>query len=209
MKTHRIVVLVAILGCSLAHASDFVPVGYRIALMEAQIEAQIERVKRAREDANTLAELAGYRIENQLRIAQEQLQAQLEQLELYQEQLGGNVDQSQADLHKLQQQLAETLAGARERIRSEIARTSEVISRLKRMRDRANAAWEQSTKSPVASTAGGTTGSGNCPGTPACPRDDSTFSSLGNTDEGSSGAVPSASQPTPLPPPPPPQTSGG
>jgi DNA repair exonuclease SbcCD ATPase subunit len=204
MKKSLIVVLMAILGSSPVYASDFVVVDFRIAQMEAQIEAQIERVKRAREEADVRAALAGFRVENQLRLAEERLMAQLERLELYQEQLGGKIGQKDAELRKLRRRLAETLARARERVKSEIARTGKVINKLKRMRDRANSALEEKGNTHRACADTGTAGLGDCSGCPSCTSDES---SSGLSEEGSSGAFHPA--PPPPPPPPPPRRSGG
>jgi TolA-binding protein len=100
-----------------------------------QIQAQIERIKLAREQADAQMSLARIRIAQQLTRAEEDLTRQVEQLEQLQEQLAQQVIQTDETAERLKNDIGVQLRNAVSQVAAQIKLTNELIVRLETLRD--------------------------------------------------------------------------
>lgn len=101
--------------------------------VRTQLEAQIERIKRAREVADARITLAGIRVEEQLQRAEEDLTVQNERLKLLQEQVLGQLKEADEAFLAFRNDWRPALIQAVRSIRSQISSTSGLITQLQRL----------------------------------------------------------------------------
>jgi|GEM_PF-1252798 len=124
--------------------------------VRTQLEAQIERIKRAREVADARINLAGIRAEQQLLKAEEDLTVQNERLKILQEQVIDQLKDADQSYLAFKNELRPALTQAVRNIRSQITVTNNLITQLQRAQTNS-----------AAQTAGSVSGS-----TRSCPYED-------------------------------------
>lgn len=100
--------------------------------VRTQLEAQIERVKRAREVADARVTLAGVRVEEQLQRAEEDLTVQNERLRLLQEQLLDQLKDADQAYLAFRNEWRPAMTQAVRNIRSQISATNSLIAQIQR-----------------------------------------------------------------------------
>lgn len=100
--------------------------------VRTQLEAQIERVKRARETVDAQVTLAGIRVEQQLQRAEEDLTVQNERLKLLQEQALDQLKDADEAYLAFRNEWRPAMTQAVKSIRSQISVTNGLITRLQR-----------------------------------------------------------------------------
>lgn len=134
-----LVIAFAIITVLPSAASDSASIDAGIGRIESEVEAQLEKIGRAREMADSRMSLARLRVEEQLRVAEEDLAAQAERLEMFREQLQGRIEETDRAVARMTNDWRQSMARAHERIRAQIRETNRLMGRLKELRNRSNA----------------------------------------------------------------------
>jgi hypothetical protein len=133
MKKPLLIAALIISGVSVAYPSDLVLIDARIAGISAEIETQIERIKRVRENADVVMDLAMIRIEQQLRIAEQDLRLENEKLLRLREQLCDQIREADQAAVQIVGDWKLEMLMAYERIRSQIGYANDLITQLQAM----------------------------------------------------------------------------
>lgn len=83
------------------NASEITGIGYRIEQLRAQIESQIEKIRAAREQADSTVAVGQVRAVEQLVRSEEDLSRQIESLQQFRDQLRDQMRESQAEVHQV------------------------------------------------------------------------------------------------------------
>jgi len=161
-----LVIAFAIITVLPSAASDSESIDSSIGRIESQVEAQLEKIRRAREMADSRMSLARLRVEEQLRVAEEDLAAQAERLEMFREQLQGRIEETDRAMARMTTDWRQSMARAHERIRAQIRETNRLMGRLNELRNRANAIPNSNDLPP--SDRGASASPGSSGGCPAC-----------------------------------------
>jgi hypothetical protein len=120
---------------SSASAADFTAADLKIDAIKQTLEVQLERIRNAREQADTQMSLARMRIAERLRLSSEELARQLEVLERLREQLSAGTGDSQEAIDQLKSNWAQLLATAFAEINSQVSQTNDLISQMETLRN--------------------------------------------------------------------------
>ncbi len=118
-----------------AYAYDAQTLTSGLLRLQSEIEAQIERIERAREIADARVSLATVRVDEQLRIAEEDLERQLAVMDRYREQLEESVAAAIGVEPSPAVSPADSLQRALAEIRAQVAKTNELIHRMRSIRN--------------------------------------------------------------------------
>ncbi len=129
------ILLIVALAATLSGASDTVSLGGEISLIKDQIDSQIERIKRARDEAETKMTLARLRVTEQLRISEENLAIQVEKLNRFEESLRDQIAETVEAMARTRQQRREMMRSIAAEVRSQIRGTNDLISRMRKIRE--------------------------------------------------------------------------
>jgi hypothetical protein len=135
MKKVLFVGLIMAVSVVASNASDIFVTDAGVRLIRTQIEAQIERIQRARERAEARATLARMRAEEQLGIAEEDLTLQVERLEMLREQLCDQAGESEHAVVESGQNLKRIVERDVEKIGAEIRKANDLIRKLRMLRE--------------------------------------------------------------------------
>lgn len=140
------ILLMPAMASSLSGASETVPSGGEIELIKDQIESQIERIKRAREEAEAKMTLARLRVAEQLRMSEENLALQVEKLNRFEETLRDQITEDAAAMARAKQQRIKMMKAIAADVRSQINGASELMKRMRRIRKQVDAGIDDSVK---------------------------------------------------------------
>lgn len=139
-----------------AHAPDAVFAQCGIGPLRAQIEAQIEQIRLARERLSDSMTLAGMRIELQLALAEEDLAVQIERLERYREQLQEQIAAAGGGTGSACENPLQALEETQRMVSAQVAGANSFLAEISRMRENAASIGPGGT-APLSSPVGGNT----------------------------------------------------
>jgi hypothetical protein len=161
-------------------------VALSIQQLTEQIQAQIEKIKLAREQAEIQMSVARIRIAQQLERAEEDLLRQVEQLQRLQENLADQLVQTEVTAERLKNDVAVQLRNTALQVADQIKTTNDLITRLGAFKDSFDDK-PSSTCDPLKDP--------NCPGTSG-----SNSNPLWSNPAGASSSPPQMPTPPPTPP---------
>ena len=123
-----------LIGSSVS-ASNFTAADVKIDAIKQTLEVQLERIRNAREKADTQMSLAKMRIAERLRLSSEELTRQLEILERLREQLSAGSGESQEAIDQFKTDWAGLLQTAFAEINSQVGQTNGLISQMDALKD--------------------------------------------------------------------------
>ena len=123
-----------LIGSSVS-ASNFTAADLKIDAIKQTLEVQLERIKNAREKADTQMSLAKMRIAERLRLSSEELTRQLEILDRLREQLSAGSGESQQAIDQFKGDWAGLLQTAFAEINSQVGQTNSLISQMESLKD--------------------------------------------------------------------------
>ncbi|MGO9116026.1 MAG: hypothetical protein ACLQPD_00245 [Desulfomonilaceae bacterium] len=123
-----------LIGSSVS-ASNFTAADLKIDAIKQTLEVQLERIRNAREKADTQMSLAKMRIAERLRLSSEELTRQLEILERLREHLSTGSGESQQAIDQSKSDWAGLLGTAFAEINSQVGQTNSLISQMEALRD--------------------------------------------------------------------------
>lgn len=123
-----------IIGSS-ASAADFAAADLKMDAIKQTLELQLERIRNAREKADTQMSLARMRIAERLRLSSEEMARQLEVLQRLREQLSEGTGDSQQAIDQLRSNWAGLLDTAFAEINSQVSPTNDLISQMEALRN--------------------------------------------------------------------------
>ena len=123
-----------IIGSS-ASAADFAAADLKMDAIKQTLELQLERIRNAREKADTQMSLARMRIAERLRLSSEEMARQLEVLQRLREQLSEGTGDSQQAIDQLRSNWAGLLDTAFAEINSQVSQTNDLISQMEALRN--------------------------------------------------------------------------
>ena len=123
-----------LIGSSVS-ASNFTAADVKIDAIKQTLEVQLERIRNAREKADTQMSLAKMRIAERLRLSSEELNRQLEILERLREQLSAGSGESQEAIDQFKTDWAGLLQTAFAEINSQVGQTNSLISQMDALKD--------------------------------------------------------------------------
>ena len=123
-----------LIGSSVS-ASNFTAADLKIDAIKQTLEVQLERIRNAREKADTQMSLAKIRIAERLRLSSEELTRQLEVLDRLREQLSAGSGESQQAIDQFKTNWGGLLETAFSEINSQVAQTNSLISQMEALRD--------------------------------------------------------------------------
>jgi hypothetical protein len=123
-----------LIGSSVS-ASNFTGADVKIDAIKQTLEVQLERIRNAREKADTQMSLAKIRIAERLRLSSEELTRQLEVLDRLREQLSAGSGESQQAIDQFKTNWGGLLETAFSEINSQVAQTNSLISQMEALRD--------------------------------------------------------------------------
>jgi hypothetical protein len=123
-----------LIGSSVS-ASNFTAADLKIDAIKQTLEVQLERIRNAREKADTQMSLAKMRIAERLRLSSEELTKQLEILDRLREQLSAGSGESQQAINQFKTDWAGLLETAFAEINSQVGQTNSLISQMEALRD--------------------------------------------------------------------------
>lgn len=135
MKKVLLAGLIMAISVVAANAEDILVTDARLGVIRTQIGAQIERIQRARELAESRMALAKERAEDQLRIAEEDLTLQIERLDMLREQLCDQAGETEDAIIQTRQNWKQAVEGDVEKIRAEIGKANSLIQKLRMLRE--------------------------------------------------------------------------
>ncbi|MEI7450299.1 MAG: hypothetical protein WCJ75_11810 [Desulfomonile sp.] len=101
-----------------------------IRILQEQVSRQIERIKAAREKANSQMSLAGIRIAEQLKRSSDDLAVQIEVMERLREKLQETTSETDQKINLWKEQSGQLLGTALSDIATQISQTNDLIQRL-------------------------------------------------------------------------------
>ena len=116
-------------------AADFTAADLKIDAIKQTLEVQLERIRNAREKADSQMSLARIRITERLRLSSEELTRQLEVLERLREQLSAGTGDSQQAIDQLRSNWAGLLETAFAEINSQVGQTNNLISQMEMLKN--------------------------------------------------------------------------
>ncbi|HMK36019.1 MAG TPA: hypothetical protein VK463_13180 [Desulfomonilaceae bacterium] len=117
-----------------ANAADVTSFDAKIQQIRESIEAQVERIKRARENTDAQMSLARIRLADQLSRSQEDLHVQTATLERLREQLTDQVSQANGAMTTYQSSWKDTAAKALADIEAQLSQTNAAIAKMEAAR---------------------------------------------------------------------------
>ncbi len=120
---------------SIVSASNVTGADLKIDAIKQTLEVQLERIRNAREKADTQMSLAKVRIAERLRLSSEELTRQLEVLERLREQLSAGSGESQQAIDQFKSDWAGLLQTAFAEINSQVGQTNSLISQMESLKD--------------------------------------------------------------------------
>ncbi len=131
------VILVVTTTVSIA-AQSSVSIGLdsTISRMKQDLETQIERIRKARDTANSQMSLARIRIAEQLRRSEEDLTRQIESLERFREQMADQKDDTDQAVAQMQTDWKQFIQQAFSDLDSQLKDTNSLITQLETLRDK-------------------------------------------------------------------------
>ncbi len=124
-----------ILSSSNVSGQSFAASDLKIDAIKQTLEVQLERIRNAREQADTQMSLAKMRIAERLRLSSEELTRQLEILERLREQLSAGSGDSQQSIDQFQSDWKSLLEAAFAEINSQVAQTNSLITQMEALKD--------------------------------------------------------------------------
>jgi uncharacterized membrane protein YccC len=123
-----------LIGSSVS-ASNLTASDLKIDAIKQTLEVQLERIRNAREKADTQMSLAKMRIAERLRLSSEELNRQLEILERLREQLTTGSGDSQQSIDQFKNDRTDLLQAAFAEINSQVTQTNNLITQMETLRD--------------------------------------------------------------------------
>jgi hypothetical protein len=123
-------------GALAAQSSATVGVDSTISQMKQGLEAQIERIRKARETASTQMTLARIRIAEQLRRSEEDLTRQIESLERFREQMADQKGETDQAVAQMQSDWKQFIQQAFSDLDTQLRDTNSLITQMENLRDR-------------------------------------------------------------------------
>ena len=136
MKRIILSALIAVLTLTCAHAQSIMSIELQIERIKAQIEAQVEIMRAARESAEIRVEQAQMRVEEKLNLAQEEIDRQIALVETYRDSLSNNGQSGTEAVDRITSEWKQTLSNAYADMRVQMQKVDEMLSQLKALRDR-------------------------------------------------------------------------
>jgi hypothetical protein len=136
MKTIILSALIAVLTFTCAHAQSIMSMEIQIERIKAQIEAQVEIMRAARESAEIRVEQAQMRVEEKLNLAQEEIDRQIALVETYRDSLSNNGQSGTEAVDRITSEWKQTLSNAYADMRVQMQKVEEMLAQLKGLRDR-------------------------------------------------------------------------
>jgi len=138
MKKAFIAGLITLFSLLCAHASEILLTEAKIWQIRASIEAQAEQIKRAQEIIENRTSVSKARIEEQLRIAEEDLIIQREKLEVFRDELSDQLQELERVAHELKTDWRSLLNDTLDKVRAQILENNSLIRRLRMLQERAS-----------------------------------------------------------------------
>jgi len=136
MKTIILSALIAVLALTCAQAQSIMSFELQIERIKAQIEAQVEIMRAARESAEIRVEQAQMRVEEKLNLAQEEIDRQIALVERYRDSLSNNDQSGTEAIDRITSEWKQTLSNAYADMRVQMQKVDEMLAQLKGLRDR-------------------------------------------------------------------------
>ncbi len=108
----------------------------KISQMKEDLQIQLERIRRARDTADSKMTLAKLRIAEQLRRSEDDLTGQIERLERYREQLTDQRSGNGQVASEMQQDWTRYVADAASNLHHQLQQTNDLIARMESLRDK-------------------------------------------------------------------------
>jgi hypothetical protein len=119
-----------------AQASVTIGIDSTISQMKQDLQIQVERIRRARENASSEMTLARIRIAEQLRRSEEDLSRQIESLERFREQMADQKGQTDQAVVQMQRDWKQFIQQAFSDLDSQLRETNSLITQMETLRDR-------------------------------------------------------------------------
>lgn len=179
MRKALLAAFIAIFTVLTAQASEILSIEAKLEQISVDIEVQMERMQWAQETAEARMSVADARVEEQLRIAEEDLAAQVEKLEMLRDQLKDQISEAERAIESIKQDWKVTMVEMYEKIRSQIADANDLLQRLRQLRTKSSPAADQASLPPSFSEAAGNgadqpNGANPCPGDAPLPNESPT-----------------------------------
>jgi hypothetical protein len=139
MKTALLLSLIlAVIATSntAAQASGTIGIDSKIGQMKQDLQIQVERIRRARENASTQMTLARIRIAEQLRRSEEDLSRQIESLERFREQMADQKSETDQAVAQMQKDWKQFIQQGFSDLDSQMRETNNLITQMETLRDR-------------------------------------------------------------------------
>jgi hypothetical protein len=119
-----------------AQSSVSIGIDATISQMKQDLETQIERIRKARDDASSQMTLARLRIAEQLRRSEEDLARQIESLERFREQMADQKDDTDQAVAQMQNDWKQFVQQAFSDLDSQLRDTNNLITQMENLRGR-------------------------------------------------------------------------
>ncbi len=119
-----------------AQASGTIGIDSTISQMKQDLQIQVERIRRARENASSEMTLARIRIAEQLRRSEEDLSRQIESLERFREQMADQKGETDQAVVRMQKDWKQFIQQAFSDLDSQLRETNSLITQMETLRDR-------------------------------------------------------------------------
>lgn len=136
MKKLLIAGLFVILAPALALPQQLESIESKIEEIKTQIERQMAAVEIAREKADMRLDLAKMRVEDELRVAEEELERQIASLEALRETLPLKAQDTEEAIIRMQDDWHSTVSGAFDDIKKQIRGAEDLMDRLRGLREK-------------------------------------------------------------------------
>lgn len=128
--------LITAFGMAPAYAADIDSIAWQIEQINEQVRSRIEKLEFAREKADARLTLAAARLEEQMRIAEEELERRMEQLRTFRDQLGFQVEGTGASMEDLQRNWNRQMQEVFDTIRRRLSETDALMARMRDLRSK-------------------------------------------------------------------------
>lgn len=124
------------LSCMAAQTCDTVCMDSKISQMKDDLQVQVERIRRARDTADSQMTLARLRVAEQLRRSEEDLSRQIESLERYREQLADQRGENGQAVSEMHQDWNQFIDNAASNLHLQLQETNGLIAQMQSLRDK-------------------------------------------------------------------------
>lgn len=138
MKRSRnlcVIIVCFLLSVWYANASEIASIGYRIEQLRTQIESQIEKIRAAREQADSTMAVEQVRVVEQLVRSEEDLTRQIEALQQFREHLRDQMRESQAEVKQVAKDWNTLFGKAFAEIDEQIVATRNMLKRVSAVKE--------------------------------------------------------------------------